>query len=301
MVATRAVHFAATAIAVGSIIFRTVVATPALQPDPSTAAVFRNRTHWVSGLGLATAVISGGMWLLLQSASMSGLPLDEALTADVLSEVIKETQFGEITTVRAGIAICLAGSLAVDRQAIARWLELALALALAASLAWTGHAGSTAGAMGYVHLVSDALHLIAAAAWIGGLVSLILLLIAANRIKSPSLAYEAVERFSKLGILSVATLVLTGLINSAVLVGSFHALMVTEYGQLLLLKFTLFGGMLSLALVNRLALTPRLARPEPRAQRLLSRNSAIELALGLAILAVVGLLGTLHPAVHLVP
>lgn len=301
MVATRAVNFAATAIAVGSIIFRTVVAAPVLQAEPSTASVFRNRTQWVSWLGLAIAVISGAIWLLLQVASMSGLPLDEALTADVLSEVINETQFGEVTTVRAGIAICLAASLALDRATVAQWLALALSLAFAASLAWTGHAGSTAGVVGYLHLVADALHLIAVAAWIGGLVPLILLLVAASRSKSPSPAYEVVGRFSMLGLVSVATLVLTGLINSAILVGSFRALIVTEYGELLLFKLALFGTMLTLALINRLALTPQLAQPGRRAQRWLTRNSAIELALGLAILAIVGMLGMLHPAVHLVP
>jgi putative copper resistance protein D len=36
------------------------------------------------------------------------------------------------------------------------------------------------------------------------------------------------------------------------------------------------------------------------ALRQLARNSTIEVALGLAIFAVVGLLGTLHPAAHLV-
>jgi len=163
LIATRAVHFAATAITAGNILFRTVIAGPALHADATVAAAFGTRAQWVSWFGLAVAAISGAIWLLLQSASMSGLPLEDALTADVLMTVIDETQFGEVMIVRAGFAICIAACLAYDRATIAQWLGLMAALALVASLAWTGHAGATVGAMGYLHLAADALHLTAAA------------------------------------------------------------------------------------------------------------------------------------------
>jgi putative copper resistance protein D len=55
---------------------------------------------------------------------------------------------------------------------------------------------------------------------------------------------------------------------------------------------------------NRFWLTLRLSdrtgsAPRLEALRQLTRNGAIEIALGLAIFAIVGLLGTLHPAIHL--
>jgi putative copper resistance protein D len=300
LVAARAVHFAATAITAGNILFRALIAVPVLHADATAAAVFRTRAQRVSWFALAIAVISGAIWLLLQSASMSGLPLHEAMTADVLSTVINETQFGEVMIVRASLAICVAACLAYDRATIARWLGLMASLAFAVSLAWTGHAGATIGAVGYLHLVADALHLIAAAAWLGGLVALILLLTATRRNNAISLARDAIGRFSTLGIISVTTLMLSGLINTAILVGSFHALIATSYGQLLLLKLALFAVMLALATVNRLFLTPRLTQPDAGGLHRLTRNSAIELVLGLAIFAIVGMLGTMHPAVHLV-
>jgi putative copper resistance protein D len=300
LVAMRVVHFAATAITAGNMLFRTVIAEPVLHPEASLAAVFRSQAQRVSYFGLAIAVISGAIWLLLQSASMSGLPLHDALTADVLSTVINETQFGDVTIVRAGFAICVAACLVFDRAAIAQWFGLTASFGLAASLAWIGHAGATVGATGYLHLVADALHLIAAAAWLGGLAPLILLLVAARRNDAIPLATDAVRRFSTLGIISVTALMLSGLINAAILVGSFRALIVTSYGQLLLLKLALFAVMLALATINRLLLTPRLARLGAGGLRCLARNSSIELTLGLAIYAIVGLLGTLHPAIHLV-
>jgi putative copper resistance protein D len=186
-----------------------------------------------------------------------------------------------------------------------RWSGLASALGLIAAIAWTGHAGSGVGELGILQLAADVLHLIAAAAWLGGLVSLALLLAAACRhdaLAWASVAREATERFSTLGIVSVGTILATGMVNSWILVGSFHALTVTEYGRLLMLKMALFAAMLLIAGVNRFWLTPRLALRsgiEPRALRRLARNSVIEIVLGLAIFAIVGALGTMHPAIHL--
>jgi putative copper resistance protein D len=104
----------------------------------------------------------------------------------------------------------------------------------------------------------------------------------------------------------VSALLATGIVNGSVLVGSFHALLVTRYGQLLMLKIALFAVMLTFAAVNRFWLTPRLAdvpnsKRELDAVRQLIRNCNIEIALGLAIFAIVGALGTMHPAIHLVP
>jgi putative copper resistance protein D len=79
---------------------------------------------------------------------------------------------------------------------------------------------------------------------------------------------------------------------------------VTDYGQLLLLKIAAFAIMVGFAMVNRLWLTPRLAltsnaEANPHALSALRRNTLIEIVLGLAIFAIVGVLGTLHPAIHL--
>ena len=299
LVATRAVHFAATAIMAGNILFRLVIAEPVLRPEAKLAAAFRTQAQRVSRFSLAIAVISGAIWLLLQSAAMSGLPLADALTADVLSTVVNETQFGEVMIVRAGLAILVAACLAYDRATIVRWLGLMASLAFTASLAWTGHSAATVGALGYLHLAADALHLVAAAAWLGGLVPLIPLLAVVSGDNARPFVRNAVERFSTLGIMSVAALMLSGLVNAGILVGSVTALFVTSYGQLLLLKLALFAVMLAFATINRLLLTPRLAQPSVDGLRWLARNSTVELALGLAIFAVVGLLGTLHPAIHL--
>ena len=119
-----------------------------------------------------------------------------------------------------------------------------------------------------------------------------------------SLVCDAAERFSTLGIVSVTTILLSGVVNTAILIGSPHGLVATEYGRLLMFKIAIFAVMLAFAAVNRFRLTPQLASTgndqSSVALRHLIRNSAIETTLGLSIIVVVGVLGTLHPAVHLV-
>ena len=306
LVAIRAIHFAATAMTAGALIFRAVVAEPALRSTPVATTVVRSQILLIAGIGLAIAAASGVIWFQLQAASMSELPFGEAMTLDVLSTVLNETQFGLLSKIRFVLAVILAACLAYDRLAQARWLALGSALGFIAAIAWTGHAGSTLGEMGNLHLAADALHLIAAAGWTGGLVSLALLLAAARRHQAfawASLARDAAQRFSTLGIASVGTLLVTGIVNAWILVGSIHALIVTGYGRLLVLKLVVFAIMLMFAAVNRLWLTPRLAfssenEPQLKALRQLTRNSVIEIALGFIIFAIVGVLGTLHPAIH---
>jgi copper resistance protein D len=307
LIITRAIHFAATAITTGTLVFQALVAEPALHPGEAVATAVRRQILRVAWIGLAVTAASGAIWILLEAAAMSGLPFSAAITGAVLSTVVNETQFGLVFEIRVGLAILLAVCLVYHRLPSARWLALASALGLVAAIAWTGHAGSTLGEKGLWHLTADALHLIASAVWTGGLVPFALLLAAARRYPSEAwarLARDATQRFSTLGIASVTTVLGSGIVNAWILVGSVNGLIATQYGRLLMLKMALFVIMVAFAAVNRLWLTPRLtlaagSAAQLEALRWLTRNSLIEIALALMIFAIVGLLGTLHPAIHL--
>jgi copper resistance protein D len=305
MIVTRTVHFTASAITAGALIFRSLVAEPALRADPQANALVDRQLRAIAWIGIAFAVVSGLTWVLLLTMSLSGEGLGEAVISGALRDVLGLTQFGWMSQIRLALAIVLSICLAFDRSELLRLVALAAAASLIASIAWTGHAASTPSTVGYLHLASDALHLTAAAAWIGGLVPLVLLLRTLGYHRGcASLELDAVSRFSTLAIVSVATLILTGFVNAWILVGSFRGLVVTDYGQLLMLKLAVFAVMLVFAALNRLVLTPRLASPSDEARQgalyALRRNTLIEIALGLLIFAVVGVLGTQHPAVHLV-
>ncbi|MEK9282775.1 copper homeostasis membrane protein CopD [Bradyrhizobium sp. ISRA442] len=305
---TRAIHFASSATTAGAVMFRVFVAEPALHPSPDGYAIVRARLAALTWTGLAIAAATGLVWLVLQTMSMMGLPFGEAMRSGAMLTVANETQFGEVSKVRAALALLLAACLVLDWFAPSRWLALVAALGLVGAIAWTGHAGSTLGELGNLHLTADVLHLVSASAWIGGLLGLSILFAVGRRrsdFEWGSLQLDAVLRFSTLGMISVAALILSGIVNAWILVGSFRALLVTDYGQLLLLKIVAFVAMLGFAAVNRFWLTPQLAlvmnaQADTNALSALARNTLTEIALGLAIFAVVGVLGTLHPAIHLV-
>jgi copper resistance protein D len=104
-----------------------------------------------------------------------------------------------------------------------------------------------------------------------------------------------VRRFSRLGYVAVGLLVITGLVNSLVLVGGPAALIGTDYGRVLSIKLGLFGAMLAIAAFNRFVVSPGLQSGDPKAVAILRRSVAIELGVGAGVLAVVAALGTVHP------
>jgi uncharacterized membrane protein len=177
-----------------------------------------------------------------------------------------------------------------------------LALPLVASRSLTSHAVAVredvAVAVGF-----DALHLIASALWAGGLLALWR---AFRRATNPFMAWieELVRRFSYLALSSVAVLILTGVYQSWIHVGSFTALLSTAYGNSLLIKLALFTAMLSYGALNLFSTRKILAlalanRENARAAsgRAL-RRIAIECVIGLMIFGVTGLLTVLPPGVH---
>ena len=134
-----------------------------------------------------------------------------------------------------------------------------MAAAFAGTLAWSGHAAGGLGSEAIIHPAADVLHLIAAAAWVGALLPLIVLFAAAGADDaSLAMARTATARFSILGIVSVGTLLVTGIVNTYYLAGSVPALLHTDYGRLLLIKIALFLAMVAIATVNRFQLTPQL-------------------------------------------
>jgi putative copper resistance protein D len=174
-----------------------------------------------------------------------------------------------------------------------------------ATLAWTGHGSVDEGSIGWLHLSADILHLIASAAWVGALLGLILLVtrpIARVDSDHLNLTHRALHGFGTIGTIVVSTLIVTGLVNSWLLVGFANVLTLptTLYGQLLIAKLLLFTAMLVLAALNRFRLTPAFELSIARADHLgalvaLRRSLALETTLVVVILGLVAWLGTLAP------
>jgi putative copper export protein/mono/diheme cytochrome c family protein len=313
LIAVRVVHFAATVAASGTILFRLWVAAPAVRrggASPSWVARLDTQLGRIAWASLALVVVSAAAWLVLVAADMSDRPPGAVLNGDVMPTVLTSTRFGHVWIARLAVAAALALYLLRSSRDERPWslrggAAAVLAATLLGALALAGHGGATAGTAGVVHLISDIAHAIAAGVWVGGLVPLALLFAAARAAgDAPALAVvrDATRRFSTLGLVSVVTLLATGIINTVFLVGSVPALLGTTYGQLLSAKIVLFVVMVTTAAVNRLKLTPSLAQTDAAiAMRRLQRNSFFEAILGLGVLVIVGALGAIPPALHVEP
>jgi len=110
-----------------------------------------------------------------------------------------------------------------------------------------------------------------------------------------SAARAAVRRFSAMSLITVAVLAASGVVNACFLVGSFHALAATNYGRLLVIKVVLFASAASLGAWNLLMHKPRL-EIAPESLKATARNVWIEVALGILIVFVVAIMGTMPPA-----
>jgi putative copper export protein/mono/diheme cytochrome c family protein len=315
LVTARAVHFAAMMLLEGAIVFHFLITTPILgAANDEVRRTLRSLLAWTVWLGLLVGVVSGAAWLILLAGRIRGLAPAETLSQGVAWTVLTRTRFGETWQVRSILAVLVAASMfalnrgSLNSQRRLGAVSIVLAASLVGALAWAGHGAATPDAIGGVQLTADVLHLVAAGIWIGGLLPLTAMLVTARRqgdVRSIAIAAEATRRFSVLGVGSVLTLLVTGMVNTYVLAGSVPALVGTPYGRLLLIKIGLFIAMVLIAVFNRQSLTPRLASAADREPSMahgtlahLVRNSVTELALGLAILAVVGSLGILIPGLH---
>ena len=252
-------------------------------------------------------MLSGAGWLLLLAADIS----NQSLQHDLSASVIWKTPDAHALWLRLDRPLWYSD---IVGSCLGRHFKTSLARISRARPSTDSAGGSVLrkprlgwarirhpGNLGNIHRAADVAHLLAAGAWLGGLVPLASLLAKVRHVSELAFATKVTRRFSTLGLIAVGTILLTGVMNSYILVGSIAALTDTDYGRLLLVKLSLFGVMLSIAAVNRFRITPGLSnsRSGAIAARQLQRNSLVEAGFGLAILGIVGALGALPPGSHI--
>jgi putative copper resistance protein D len=302
LVCSRFIHFVCAIILFGVALFGLYSGLPGTRSE--------RRLRRLPAVLFAAAIgafLSGFAWLFFTIGNMSGFFAD-ALDLDTQWSVLSETGFGQVWAARtvvmlAAVAISWPSGASIAGRRLGILLAV-LAAILLASLAGVGHTQVEEGARVIVHVTSDAAHLLAAGAWLGGLVPLGMV-VASCRTKqlSNADAVFVLSRFSGMAYLAVAALVASGAINGFFLIGSLSALIGTSYGELLLSKLGLFGLMLCLAASNRFSLVPALAKASAAGLSdlvltRLRRHILAEQILGILVVAIVSLLGTLAPAVQ---
>lgn len=144
------------------------------------------------------------------------------------------------------------------------------------------------------------LHVLAATVWVGSQLFLMVAVIPAIRtIEDADTRLNTVkvltDRYNVVGWVSLATLVLTGLVRSHSVIPVIGLLLTTWYGQVLLIKVGLVACILALTALHALYIGPRLLALSPTAQnpspeylrmrRLSLITSTLNLGLSLGVLA----------------
>ncbi|AYL36978.1 MULTISPECIES: copper resistance CopC/CopD family protein [Streptomyces] len=241
---------------------------------------------WERGSGVRAVqrlVVSG--WLALTAATLGLLLLRGSYTGSgKAADIFDLSLLGEVLQTKTGAALVsrllllAAAALfiavlfgAYDKREDEEKRDLTFGLAIGGTVVAAGIAASWAmsehasqGLQPGVAMPVDVLHLLAVAAWLGGLTALLVALYRAPA--STPLGRDAVQRFSRLAFGSVVTLVVTGVYQSWRQLGSWSAFTDTRYGQLLLGKIGLMVVLVGIASFSR-RWTARLAEaavPEAR-------------------------------------
>jgi putative copper resistance protein D len=294
--ACRFVQFTAVMLAFGTAAFRVyALASGDTRAAPIILAEFEAWFGHVTLAAALVALISAIALVPCQVVAMAGSPA-AAVDFAAVSAVLLETSFGRVWCWHLLLAAILV--LACLGRHPRRPVVLFLSLGLLGSLGWVGHAAMDEGSTRIAHELNQTVHLLAAGVWLGGLAPLAWVLRQARRLPGEiSSVRVALRNFSHMGYAAVALLALTGAINTLLLVGGLGAMFGTSYGRLLAVKILLFLAMAVVALINRFRLAPRISG-NSGALGALGRSVALEQSLGVAVLAIVSVLGTWPPALY---
>ncbi len=202
------------------------------------------RLLWIAWGATTVGTVAG---LLLQGPYSEGLSLYWTFDPQLIAQVLP-TRFGVSSLARLVLLAAVAGLL----LGLRRWPRpvliggtLVLGLGLLVTTSSVGHAGT--GDLSAFAFPSDVLHLAAAAAWIGGLAVLAVVLLR----RPPAGLTSVLPRWSRYAEFAVLVLVITGTFAGWRQVREWGALTGTAYGVLLLVKVGLVAVMLGLGALGR--------------------------------------------------
>jgi len=224
------------------------------------------RARRVVAAGWLVSVVGAAGSLLLQGPYAAGRPL-AAVTDPALLAVTLDSDYGRYLVVRLGLLASAGGLLLAAPRLPARVRDAtALGCGLALPITWIG-TGHTNTAGGPAQMSVSIAHLVAMAAWFGGLALLATCVLPASARLPGTEVGPVVRRFSRLATAAVITLVVTGVLITWRQVGSLAALVGTRYGQLLAVKLAVVGVLLWLGALSRTVVQRRYAAPATAADQ----------------------------------
>jgi copper resistance protein D len=257
-------------------------------PGTDTSADDLKKVRWFgqrwfrfSALGLAAVQV---LYLYVNSAVLMA-------SADIGFREAMGANFFLAGTVMLFAALMIYFIAAKEHPATPWFLALLVLTVLGASV-MTDHAASRI--EGRVPLIIlTALHELGTGFWIGGLP---FLLVGLHVKRDPAVQWYLTRRFSRIALISVIIIVVSGLFMSFSYIGSWGGLIGTSYGLMLLAKIAMLGAMLLLGGINFLMLRRHSpGETIPRLRRLVEA----EVGIGLTIVLSAASMTAQPPAVDL--
>lgn len=195
---------------------------------------------------------------VLTYVDVSGLPFSgDPMFGAGLAQFLTEIELGQMwlfELLLAAVTTILAFAIRGRKMTL---IVLVAALLTTWPLAQQGH---VAGASGHGQAVNSLLvHLVGASVWLGGLVTLAFI---ARVVDRPRLA-QLTARYSSLALLAFIGVAASGVVSAWLRIGSWHDLIATGYGQLVLWKagalvvLGAFGAMQRTRLIRRIGAEPK--------------------------------------------
>ena len=252
-IAWRWLNFGALATLIGALALAFLVLSPRGKPAHALQVATRRRALWLA-LAACALAFSAGIGLALIQSRAAG---------DNWQQIILESSYGARVLARQSCLLALGAAIVLvlkrtdQVRAAARVLVLGLVLALVSADSLTSHAVGANDPLP-VTVVVNTLHLLAASVWSGGVIALAIAVVPLLRrgANENALALSALRRFGALAAISLAVLIATGLYNTGQQVASLDALLMTLYGQTLLVKLGLILLVALAALINTAILHP---------------------------------------------
>lgn len=267
--------------------WKLVLAPVLADTDTTTRGAVHRRATRLILIGGVLMVVGTLFSAVAQAGAAANVPLDQAL-GQPLSDLLLRGRFAAIWWPRLGLEIASLALIAfggIDGLASECALATLPAVLLTSALTSHGAALPLGTAPG---IAIDWLHIVGATLWVGGLIALTTCFSVFRA--EPLMLGKVVRRFARLALVAAGVVLLSGVLQSALELGSWAAVVSSLYGQLVLIKVGLLVVMLALAGVNEW---------RARASGLVGfgRGVGLELALGVVVFGVAALLSSTAPAV----
>lgn len=285
---SRFIHFASLFFILASSLFCAYLS------PPEFADHLTKRLLWSQKLASTLVLISIIGLTITQAGQISDS--NEELLHLPIWLMLLTTQFGQVYAfmlVGSGIFCLLLIFLGNAKQKI---ILLSVTILLL-SLSFIGHAAMKTGILGNLQRLNQSIHLLCAAYWSAGLV---LVIICLNYLKHQVFRQDAIlsiMRFSYYGHYVVSLVIITGIINSYLIMGV--PIGFNKYNSLLLIKASIVFIMVGIALYNRYVLVPSFKydlNTRDKGEKTFIYLTLVELVLSLIALALVAVFATFSPS-----